>query len=462
MGLAPTSARAVFDERPAHYRITAIRTSRQDNMTSINARTSNNGGRSDHVSSSEGDAQPRARQPLWADVLIIGGGFVGGTLGIALAESGLTVLVVEAGVPEAALSDGFDGRASAISLSSQRMLARLSLWEALAPNAGPMLDIRVADGSSRLFLHYDHREVGDEPFGYMLENRHLRQAILARMQQMAGLRFLAPVRIESLGRGERGVDATLTDGTRLKARLCVAADGRNSWTRESARIRVTRWSYKQTAIVCTVRHQRPHGGVAHEHFLPAGPFAILPLAGGNRSSIVWTERADLAPLIMAGDDDRFLDELRRRFGDFLGELALEGPRFSYPLSLQYAERSIDQRLALVGDAAHAMHPIAGQGLNMGFRDIAALTEVLNEARQRRRDIGARHTLTRYQRWRRFDNTVMLAMTDGLTRLFSNDITPIRVARDLGLAAVNRLPPLKRVFIRHAMGIVGDLPRLLRN
>lgn len=373
----------------------------------------------------------------------------------------MTVLVVEAGKPQTTLAPQFDGRASAISLSSQRMLNQLGIWDALAADAGPMLDIRVADGSSRLFLHYDHRDVGDDPFGYMLENRHLRCAILDRMLVTPGVKLLAPAQVSALSRGPRGIDATLADGTRLKSRLVVAADGRDSQTRESAGIRVTRWSYRQTAIVCTVRHERDHGFVAHEHFLPSGPFAILPLMPGNRSSIVWTERAELAPLIMAGDDAAFLEELRRRFGDFLGEIALEGPRFSYPLSLQYAERIIDERLALVGDAAHAMHPIAGQGLNMGFRDVAALAHVLTQSRLRRRDIGARSLLTRYQRWRRFDNTLMLALTDGLTRLFSNDVPPVRLARDLGLAAVNKVPPLKRAFMRHAMGIVGDLPDLMR-
>lgn len=399
--------------------------------------------------------------PIWADVLIVGGGLVGGTLAMALAEAGLTALVVEAGDPEAALDAGFDGRCSAIALSSKRMLVRLGLWEELAPDAAPMLDIRVSEGSSRLFLHYDHRDVGTEPFGFMVENRLLRRALLTCMRQQPGIRLIAPDRIVQLERFGDGVAARLASGGRLRAPLVVAADGRASRIRDEAGIRVTRWAYGQTAIVCTVRHQRSHDFVAHEHFLPAGPFAILPLLPGDRSSIVWTERAALAPLIMGGSDAQFLAELGRRFGDFLGTLALEGPRFSHPLSLQYAERSIDRRLALVGDAAHAMHPIAGQGLNMGFRDVAALAELLDDAKQRREDLGDARLLARYQRWRRFDNTLMLAMTDGLNRLFSNDIAPIRLARDLGLAGVNRMPPLKRLFMRHAMGIAGPLPRLMQ-
>ena len=406
-------------------------------------------------------AEGGASAPTWADVLIVGGGLVGGTLAVALADAGLTSLVVEAGDPQAALDAGFDGRCSAVALSSKRMLAALGLWEGLAADAAPMLDIRVADGASRLFLHYDHREVGDEPFGFMVENRLLRRAVLARMQAEPAIRLLAPERIVQLERAGDGVDARLASGGRLRATLVVAADGRTSRVRDEAGIRVTRWAYGQTAIVCTVRHERPHGFVAHEHFLPAGPFAILPLQPGDRSSIVWTERSDLAPLIMGGSDAQFLAELGRRFGDFLGSLAVEGPRFAHPLSLQYAQRSTDLRLALVGDAAHAMHPIAGQGLNMGFRDVAALTELLADAKRRKRDPGADAVLARYQRWRRFDNTLMLAMTDGLNRLFSNDIAPIRLARDIGLAGVNRMPALKRLFMRHAMGLAGELPRLMR-
>jgi 2-octaprenyl-6-methoxyphenol hydroxylase len=394
-------------------------------------------------------------------VLIVGGGMVGGTLAVALADAGLSVVCVEQGDPGAALADTFDGRCSAIALSSQRMLVALGLWPALAADACPMRDIRVADGQSRLFLHYDHRDVGHEPFGYMLENRLIRRAILERLATLPGARLMAPAGLVRLERAGDGVDATLADGTRLRATLAIAADGRDSMVRDEAGIRVTRWSYDQTAIVCTVRHARSHGFVAHEHFLPAGPFAILPLQPGDRSSIVWTERSDLAAVIMAGSEHQFLAELGRRFGDFLGEIRTEGPRFAYPLSLQYAERAVCRRLALVGDAAHAMHPIAGQGLNMGFRDVAALTEVLAEAKRRRDDLGASKTLARFQRWRRFDNTLMLAMTDGLNRLFSNDIAPIRLARDLGLGAVNRMPGLKRLFMRHAMGTVGTLPALMR-
>ena len=226
----------------------------------------------------------------------------------------------------------------------------------------------------------------------------------------------------------------------------------------------TEWAYAQTGIVCTVAHEKPHGGVAHEHFLPAGPFAMLPMVdddGVHRSSIVWTERRDLAPAMMALDDAAFAAEIERRFGPSLGRLRPIGGRFAYPLTLVHAERYVDHRLALLGDAAHAIHPIAGQGLNLGLRDVAALAEAIVDAQRLGLDIGDGLALERYERWRRFDNLMLMAVTDVLNRLFSNDLAPVRLARDLGLAAVNRLPPLKRLFMRHAMGMVGDLPRLIR-
>jgi 2-octaprenyl-6-methoxyphenol hydroxylase len=395
-----------------------------------------------------------------ADVLIVGGGFVGGALALALAKVGLTSVVIEAAKPESQRAADFDGRASAIALTSRRLLTAIGVWDEVAAEAEAIREIRVADAGSPLFLHYHHRDVGREPFGHMLENRTLRFGLARCLAASDRVRLLAPARLAGLDRDRAGVEARLAGGGRVRARLAVAADGRDSSVREAAGIRVTSWRYGQMAIVCTVAHQRPHNGIAHEHFLPAGPFAILPLTG-NRSSIVWTERAELAPSIMALDDAGFLEELSRRFGDFLGSLAVVGPRWSYPLSLQYAATAVGRRLALVGDAAHAMHPIAGQGLNMGFRDVAALADVLAQAAADGRDLGDSAVLARYQRWRRFDNTLMLAATDGLTWLFSNDIAPIRLARDLGLAAVHRLPPLKRLFMRHAMGLLGDLPSLMR-
>lgn len=403
---------------------------------------------------------------LTADVAIIGGGLVGATLAALLASAGFAVAVIDRAPPEAGLDGGFDGRASAIAQSTQGVLAAAGLWPALVDKAGPIEDIRVADGASRLFLHYDHREVGELPLGFMIENRHMRRALYDRLKALTPVRTVAPADVAGFRADAGGVEITLKNGGQIRAPLLVGADGRGSWVRQAAGIRLTGWPYKQTAIVCTVAHEAPHGFIAHEHFLPAGPFAILPIIGdpanpGHQSSLVWTEHAHLAPELLALDDRAFLEELALRFGDFLGPLSLVGPRWSHPLGLQYAETATAERLALVGDALHGMHPIAGQGLNMGLRDVAVLAEVLTDARRLGLDIGAADTLEKFERWRRFDNSLMLAMTDGLNRLFSNDIAPIRVARDLGLAAVNQMPGMKKFFMRHAMGTVGDLPRVMR-
>ena len=340
------------------------------------------------------------------------------------------------------------------------------LWDVMKNETAPIEDIRVSDGHSPLYLHYDHEELGDEPFGYMVENRSIRKALNVLVPKCDNLTYYAPNEMTTLERTAEGAFATLADGTRIKAALVAVCEGRNSPTRDKAGIKVTKWDYKQAGIVCTVEHERSHEFCAQEHFLANGPFAILPLAGtaekpGCRSSIVWTERADLWPLMMELDDDDFLEELELRFGDFLGELKVVGPRFAYPLSLQYAERYTDPRLVLVADTAHGMHPIAGQGLNMGLRDVAALAEVLVDARRTGQDLGSLASLEPYERWRRFDNALMLAVTDVLVKLFSNDIEPVQLARDIGMAAVNELPDLKRFFMRHAMGTVGELPKLMR-
>jgi len=405
---------------------------------------------------------------------------VGLTLGIALAGAGVEVVVLEPRDPAAATDAAFDGRASAIARGTQRLLAALGIWPGMAAAAAPILDIRVSDGrigsaASHLFLHYGRDELAeetDEPLGYIVENRAIRTALHARAAEMPTLRFLAPEQLANLERGAGAAPAAavLSGGQHLRARLVVAAEGRGSPLRAAAGIRVTAWDYPQSGIVCTVAHEAPHHGVAHEHFLPAGPFALLPMTdapmtntegGTHRSSLVWTERRSLVPAMMALDDDAFGAELQRRFGYSLGALRPAGRRWSYPLSLMHAERYIAHRLALVGDAAHGIHPIAGQGLNLGLRDVAALAETVVEARRLGLDPGDVSVLARYQQWRRFDNTVLMIATDGLNRLFSNDLAPVRLVRDVGLAAVNRLPPLKRLFMRHAMGLVGDLPRLIR-
>ena len=393
------------------------------------------------------------------DVIIVGSGMIGATLAVALGGAGLRVALIDRINPATMVDVPFDGRASAVAYASYRALDAIGVWRYLAAEAQPILDIRVSEGDSLLFLHYDHRELGDGPLGFMLENRHLRRGLFAAISEITNITLLAPAELDSLERTEGGVIAHLIDGPTISGRLVVAADGRNSPMREAAGIVVQGWSYEQSGIVCTASHERPHRGVAHERFLAAGPFAILPLTG-NRVSLVWTEPSAVADELIELEESAFNAEMRERFGDFLGNVEVVGPRWCYPLSLHNAETYIGQRLALVGDAAHGMHPIAGQGLNLGFRDVAALAEVMIEAARLGLDIGGSNVLSGYETWRRFDSMVLLAVTDGLNRLFSNDIGAVRAARDVGLAAVNQVPPLKRFFMRHARGTVGKLPRLL--
>lgn len=394
------------------------------------------------------------------ELIVVGGGLVGLTLGIACAEAGIEVAVIDREDPATMLAEPFDGRTTAIAHGSQQVLQGIGLWPLLAAEAEPILEIRVADGGSPLFLHYDHSDIGDQPLGYIVENRVLRRALMTRAAELPSLRHLAPLAVERVERALSGATAHLADGSMLRGELVAACDGRHSPLRRAAGIETLEWTYPQISIVCTVRHEKPHLGIAVEHFLPAGPFAILPMTG-NRSSIVWTERAELAPRLLALDATAFAAELGRRFGDFLGALEVVGPRFSYALSLLHAERYAASRLALVGDAAHVIHPIAGQGLNLGIRDVAALAELVVDARRLGLDIADQGVLERYERWRRFDNIMLAAVTDSLNRLFSNAVPPVKLARDLGLAMVDRLPPVKRLLMRHAMGVVGDLPRLVR-
>jgi 2-octaprenyl-6-methoxyphenol hydroxylase len=394
------------------------------------------------------------------ELIVVGGGLTGLTLSIACAGAGVEVAVIDRESPATMLAEPFDGRTTAIAHGSQQALEAIGLWRRVADGAEPIREIRVADGGSPLFLHYDHAELGEAPLGYIVENRKLRQALMAEAASLPTLRHLAPAAVALVEREEARAVAHLADGGRVTGALVAACDGGRSPLRGAAGIKTIAWNYPQVSIVCTVRHALPHRGVAVEHFLPGGPFAILPMTG-NRSSIVWTESAALAPALLALDEADFMQELGRRFGDYLGALALEGPRWSHPLSLLHAERYAAPRLALVGDAAHVIHPIAGQGLNLGIRDVAVLAELIVDARRLGLDIGGALLLERYERWRRFDNVMLAAVTDGLNRLFSNALPGITLARDLGLAAVDRLPPVKRFLMRHAMGVVGDLPRLVR-
>lgn len=404
-------------------------------------------------------------ETLAVDVAIVGAGLVGGTLACALAAHGVKVALVDRTVPTVMTLDTFDGRASAVAASGQRLLSAIGIWPHLAAHVEPIREIRVSDGDAPLFLHYNHADVGPEFLGAMAENRHLRAATFARLAELKDTATLiAPATVSHMTQTSDSGILHLADGRSIAAAMVVTAEGREAKLRDQAGINVTGWTYPQIAIVATIGHEKPHRGIAHECFLPAGPFAILPLPDDNgvhRSSLVWTERADAAKAYLALNDAAFLAEIDERVGGFLGKLSLIGPRFSHPLGLQYAAHYTKGRLVLAGDAAHGIHPIAGQGLNLGLRDVAALTEVILDARKLGLDIANPDTLSRYERWRRADNLVMAGVTDVLNRLFSNDIAPVKAVRDMGLGLIDTLPPVKRLFMRHAMGTVGDLPRLMR-
>lgn len=409
------------------------------------------------------------------DLAIVGAGLNGSLLALAAAASGIDTVLIDRVPLQAFTAPAFDGRTTAVAYTSQQVFEALGVWADIAPHAEPILDIRISDAGadarpSPLFLHFDHREAmpGDKPaapMGWIVENRFLRGALLKHLANCRHLELVSPDEVVETERTPERATLRLRSGRTIVARLVASAEGRFGSLREEAGIGARSWSYRQTAIVLSVRHAEPHRGVAQEKFLPGGPFAILPMRdneqGEHLSSIVWTERTDAAQRLLALDEARFAAELARRFGDHLGRVEPVGPRWSYPLHLVHAERYVDTRLVLVGDAAHGIHPVAGQGYNMGVRDIAALVEVMADARRLGLDVGAADTLERYARWRRADNYSMVVATDLLVRLFSNDIRPLRLARDVGMAAVNRVPALRRFFVRHAMGLVGDLPKLER-
>lgn len=400
------------------------------------------------------------KQANKADILIVGGGLVGLALAIGLAQSGMQVAVIEKDDVRSQVMPDFDGRVSAISLGSERVLTAIGAWQYMLPHAQPILDIRVADGDSTSHVHYNYLEAGEEPMGHMVENRHMRLALAKRAGELSTLAVLTQVEIKTQQRDAYGVLVTLSDDSQWRAPLIIAADGRHSKMRAEAGIETIEKSYGQTAIVCTIEHELPHNGLAVQRFLPVGPFAALPMQN-NRSAIVWSEDEKLAPEIIKLSEDAFIGEISRRLGNHLGTFRTVGKRFSYPLHLILAKSYIGERFALIGDAAHAIHPIAGQGVNVGFRDVAVLVELITDAMRLGLDIGSQNLLEHYQRWRRFDSMAMGALTDCITRLFSNDITPVRLARDAGLDMVNNLAPLKRLFMLHAMGLAGDLPKMMQ-
>jgi 2-octaprenyl-6-methoxyphenol hydroxylase len=400
-------------------------------------------------------------------VIIGGGGFAGGTLALALAKlgpKGFHVALVDATPPSTDRQD--DGRGLALSAASKSLLDVIGLWPQLEPEAQPIEAIEITDSPLNAslrphFLGFDDEMKANAPRAYLIEAGVLLDAISQAVASDAGIDVFKPDSITSCDVDAFDVHLRLGGGKTLHAPLLVAADGKRSHLRERAGIKCIGWSYPQMGIVATVAHERPHRGRAVQHFLPAGPFAILPLRG-NRSSIVWTEDKEKADALMAGSDEIFIAELSRRFGHRLGQITLEGPKQSFPLAFQMARSFVGDRLALIGDAAHVVHPLAGQGLNIGLRDVAALTETIVDTLRLGLDIGSATALERYQRWRRFDSAFSGTVMDGLNRLFSNDNAPLRAIRDLGLGLVDRAPGLKQFLVREAAGATGDVPRLMKD
>lgn len=399
------------------------------------------------------------------DVVISGGGMVGLALALALGQGGLKVLVVDVLAPATTVAPSFDGRVSALAYAAVRMMRALKVWPHLEPQAQPIREILVSDGAigraaSPFSLHFDSEEVGVDSLGHIAENRHTRAALHSAVAADTNITLIAPASVSALAAEPARVTVRLSDGSEFKAALVIAAEGRESQLRTQMGIGVIGWSYPQTGIVATVHHARPHNGVAYEHFLPSGPFAILPMTG-DRSSLVWTETKGKAPAMLALDDADFDAEVAARFGAHLGDTKVVGSRWSYPLKFHLARDYVRPRFALAGDCAHGIHPIAGQGLNLGLKDAAALAETILDAARLGRDIGAVDVLKRYERWRRFDSFTLAASTDALNRLFSNDIAPLRHLRDLGLGMVDAFGPARRFFMRHAGGDIGKLPRLMK-
>lgn len=398
-----------------------------------------------------------------SDVIILGGGLVGLALAAALDASGLSSIVVDPADPDRRVDAAFDGRTSAVSSSSARMFDAVGITPHFPVPGGPIRQIRTSDGLAPGSLTFDAGEDG-EPLGWMHENRNLRFALRARAEAGKAITLRYKTSATLVDRGEHGVTVMLDDGETIHAPLLVSAEGRNSATREAAGIRIAKWSYDHRAIVSILHHEIPHDGIAYEIFYPSGPFALLPMTddeSGARSAIVWSIRAEDGPGLLALTDQQFAGEAQAAMGGFLGEVSMLAPRSSYPLGFHHAARITDNRLALVGDAAHAVHPIAGQGLNLGFRDAAALAQVLVQGARLGLDLGDRQLLDRYQRWRSLDTLMVAISTDGLNRLYSVPGKTAAAVRRFGMGLVDRIGPLKSRLMSEARGTSGELPLLLR-
>ena len=394
---------------------------------------------------------------LTAEVIVVGGGLAGLSLAAALGSAGIDVICLDRETPAAQLATKYDGRTTAVSFASQQILNSIGVWPLVHKHAQPINDIRVTDGLSPLYLHFPQGAVNGQPFGWIVDNRELRRALFERLKQLDNVRHMAPAMMKSVKDGT----VTLADGRRLTAQLVVGADGKDSLCREQAGIKTRTRPYNQSAIVCTISCEKPHYGTALENFRPAGPFAVLPMKN-NKCSIVWSDNGDLAPHYLKLSETEFEAELQERMGNWLGKIKLASPRFVYPLTLLHAERYTAPRLALISEAAHRMHPIAGQGLNIGMRDVALLAELVADALREGEDMGSPRLLAMYEQGRKADTLAMLAGTDILTHLFSNHSPTLALLRRTGLAGVNKTRRLKGFFMRYAMGLVGPQTRLGRN
>lgn len=404
---------------------------------------------------------------LSSPIVISGGGLVGLTTAIALAQKGIPITIIDPAPMDIKTQPSFDGRALALSLSSSRLFQKIGVWNHMNEFASPIHDIRVADGHplkgiSPFFVHYDHKALGHEPFGYIVENRYIMSSLHETLKECPSISFIKG-KITNFHATKTQTQVFYQENDTEKsisATLLIGADGKFSPTRKIAGINTINTIYKQKAIVCTVEHEYDHQGTAVELFLPNGPFAMLPMTH-HRSNIVWSENPDVADFLTQGDESLFVRELQKRFGTWLGEFKVVGPRFTYPLSLSLAERYTDNRFILIGDAAHSIHPIAGQGFNMGIRDIAALEETLTPLYEAGIDFGQSTHLKQYEQWRYFDNKTLASICHALLFLFSNDNKTLRIARNAGFATVESMLPLKKIFMKHAMGILGDMPRLFK-
>jgi 2-polyprenylphenol 6-hydroxylase len=396
------------------------------------------------------------------DLLIVGGGMVGATIGCALGDSNLRVGIVESHIAPTGLpEEGFENRVSAITRATQRVFEGIGAWEGMvALRAFAYHHMHVWDATGSGSIDFDAAEIGEPDLGLILENRVILAALLERMAQFKNVELLCPAKVEALSRSEDGVELTLEDGRTLNAKLIIGADGANSWVREQAGIDTTGWSYDQTAVVATIRTSLDHQQTCWQRFMPSGPLAFLPLSP-HHSSIVWSVPPERATELMALDEDEFLRELQQAFGDRLGTMEEAGPRGAFPLVLRHANSYTSHRLVLVGNAAHAIHPLAGQGLNIGVSDAAALAEILLQAQAEKQDLGEMALLRRYERWRKADNVAVMGAMDGFKRLFSNDNPALSLLRNIGMKIADRSGPAKNLMIRRAMGLSGDLPRLSR-